>query len=61
MRGVRPGYDPLVDDLPRLSTPGWQHFASEAVVAQTGRSASGFDAIATRPHGWDPIHVHAAL
>ena len=28
VRGVRPGYDPLVDDLPRLSTPGWQHFAS---------------------------------
>ena len=33
MRGVRPGYDPLVDDLPRLSTQGWQHFASEAVEA----------------------------
>ena len=31
--GVRPGYDPLVDDWPRLSTQGWQHFASEAVEA----------------------------
>ena len=33
VRGVRPGYDPLVDDLPQLSTQGWQHFASEAVEA----------------------------
>ena len=30
---MRPGYDPLVDDLPRLSTQGWKHFASEAVEA----------------------------
>ena len=32
-RGVRPGYDPLVDDWPQLSTQGSQHFASEAAEA----------------------------
>ena len=31
VRGVRPGYDPLVDDMPRLSTQGGQHFTSKTI------------------------------
>ena len=70
VRGVRPGYDPLVDDFTtivhaRLATLRFRGRRSQLLgrhhLAQTGRSTSGSDAITTRPHGWDPIHVHAAL
>ena len=53
LRGVRLGYDPLVDDWPRVSTQGWQHFASEAVEASFLADTIGPRLDVPHQDGWD--------